>query len=426
MENKKIIALRSIVCSAKLSCLLLFFLLLTGCSSPNKQFSYFNMLEEQKRTTVNKQAAEKFWASVRPVSTLSDSHYRLGRHYQQKGKYEKSINEFEKALRNDPSYCKAHNGIAMSYDALKRCQPAHNAYKLALQCAPDEAYVYNNYGCSNLLCGDYSRGVELLSQAERLAERNTRIKNNLIIAHSVVNKGNLSNILSARQKPIRVPEPEPAALMPMNETPTTNLIEELPLPLHQTISSDVIVTNNFPIDNTPSPPAELPIIADEKTDQFFTVAEAKEEPVSIKFLAVKTKRILSPKLTSVAVEVSNGNGTTGMAGRSAEFLRSHGFEVKRITNAQHFHFEESVIFYREGYLQTAQEIAAIIPGSQDLRKIDAMGKGIASVGVRVLLGRDLIAMRFPESFSGVAECSGHTNEYIMQNSVAIAVNSVQR
>ena len=85
------------------------------------------MLDTEKRTLKNKKAAEKFWSSVRPVSTLSTSHYKLGRYYQQQGKYSKSITEFIKAVRNDSSYCKAYNGIAMSYDALKRCEKASDS-----------------------------------------------------------------------------------------------------------------------------------------------------------------------------------------------------------------------------------------------------------------------------------------------------------
>jgi tetratricopeptide (TPR) repeat protein len=703
MESKKITSVRRMVYSIKLSCFILFFMVVSSCSSPNKQYSYFNMLDEHKRTVGNKQAAQKFWAAVRPVSTLSDSHYRLGRHYQQKGKYDKAINEFAKALRNDPSYCKAHNGIAMSYDALRRCQPAHKSYTSAVRCAPDQAYVYNNYGCSSLLCGDYAKGIELLHKAERLAEDNSRIKNNLRIAQMVVNNGNLSDHLAARQNPIPVSDPEPTSSMSKNETSTTNPVTDIPLATLPDVSPDTIAINDPPTESVPpSPSAEVSVerplllaseeakvdsistatkllaesehlatrqepilvsdqeqtesmpksetittnpVADNpiatlpdvspdtiaindppteneppspsaevnverpllfaseeakvdsvstaanllaesdhlttrqepipvsdpeqtelmpksetittnpvtdnpiatlpdvspdtiaindppteneppspsaeanverpllfaaeeaKTDSVSTaanlLAEAdhfdtrqeptpnsepeptismtksetstpnpvadipvaplpditpgaiaiidppaeyanpsppsednveqptlfsspegpKASPTAIKILAEKTKIVIFPRPTIATVEVSNGNGTTGMAGRSATFLRNHGFQIKRVTNAQHFHFAESVIFYREGYLQAAQEIAAVIPGSQDLRKIESMSK--PSIGVRVLLGRDLVAMRFPDGFSGVAGFAGHKDEDLVRSSVALAEKSRQ-
>ncbi|EKD35050.1 MAG: hypothetical protein ACD_75C02077G0003 [uncultured bacterium] len=103
----------------------------------------------------------------------------------------------------------------------------------------------------------------------------------------------------------------------------------------------------------------------------------------------------------VAVEVSNGNGTTGMAKRSADFLRGHGFTVRSITNAKHFGFEESVIYYKEGFLQTAKDLAAVIPGVQELEKVESMAKPFVSV--KVVLGRDLVTMRFPDGYAGLAD-----------------------
>lgn len=162
-------------------------LLLNGCADPENRIIYFNMLDDQN-SSPNPPTAEKFLSSIRPASSLADSHYRLGRHYQNNGKHDKAIQAFTNVVHNDDTYCSAYNGIAMSYDALKQCQPASRSYEQALRCAPDEAYVYNNYGCSRLLCGDYEKGASLLLEAERLAEENTRIKNNLKVANTIADQ----------------------------------------------------------------------------------------------------------------------------------------------------------------------------------------------------------------------------------------------
>ncbi len=202
MNRKKIAGKGRIVCCANIFCLLLLSLFMNGCSYHDQQYSYFNMLDQQKRTQSNKQAAEKFWSSVRPVSTLSNSFYQLGRHYLQKGQYDKAIGEFSKALRNDMNYCKAYNGIAMSYDALRNCDAARTSYDQALQCAPDQAYMYNNYACSSLLCGDYQKSVALLQKAEKLAGGNVRIKNNLKFAQDVAFHEAMSSRVSLQQVPV--------------------------------------------------------------------------------------------------------------------------------------------------------------------------------------------------------------------------------
>lgn len=425
MKIKKTAGKKQMVCSVELFCLLVLGMLVSGCSSHDKQFSYFNMLDEKKRTLSNKQAAAKFWSSVRPVSTLSDSHYKLGRHYQRKNEYDKAIKEFAKALRNDNTYCKAYNGIAMSYDALRRCEAAHASYAQALQCAPDQAYVYNNYACSSLLCGNFGQGVTLLLKAEQLAGDNTRIKNNLRIAQKIEVRKNISDYLSGGQVPL--PVTEPVSALPLTESEKTLIAPVYAIPEQslQTVSKESDI-NDIPAGNDPPPPSAAPTV---ETSVTFTPSAAPYDADPVKLIAEKSKRIVFSDPTipllrtaSVAIEVSNGNGATGMAGRSADFLRGRGFKVRSITNAKHFRFEESIIFYKEGYLEVAKELATIIPGAQNLEKVESMGK--ASIGVRVLLGRDLVVMRFPEGVAGLAGLSDPKTEHLLTATVSVSNNLV--
>jgi tetratricopeptide (TPR) repeat protein len=414
--------------SAKFLCPLILLLLVNGCSSHDKKFSYFDMLDESKRTQGNKLAAEKFWSSVRPVSTLSDSHYRLGRHYQEKGQYEKAIGEFSKALRNDRTYCKAYNGIAMSYDALKQCEPAHASYDQAMKCDPDKPYVYNNYACSSLLCGDYVKGVELFRKAEQLAGDNQRIKNNLRIAQAIAAHKDTVGVTAGRL-PDTVVEPVPAVAMSESEKaaadhPEYRLPEETLHSLLSQTQEHETMTENTPAANIQTLPP-LPDTAEAAREITEVPSSASTTIViePIKLIADKYKKTpptaseisiskaATPHLASLAIEVSNGNGVTGMAGRSAAFLRGHGFKVKSITNAKHFRFQESKIFYKEGYLHVAKELAAVIPGLQSLERVDTVEK--ASVGVKVLLGRDLVDMRFPGRLKGVAGYSEEKIEPLM-------------
>lgn len=90
-----------------------------------------------------------------------------------------------------------------------------------------------------------------------------------------------------------------------------------------------------------------------------------------------------------------------MAGRSADYFRGHGFNIRRITNAKNFRFDNSMIFYREGYLMVAKELARVMPGAQNIEKVDSLGR--ASIGVRVLLGKDLVNVRFPEGYVNIVD-----------------------
>ena len=99
-----------------------------------------------------------------------------------------------------------------------------------------------------------------------------------------------------------------------------------------------------------------------------------------------------PKRTAemgiVEVEVANGNGVKGSAGKVAEHLRRNGFKVVRVLDAQsHDHFSTKV-FYYGGNLKEAQRLLKAIPeiaSDAELYELESMGGHI-----RLLIGKDLI------------------------------------
>ena len=99
-----------------------------------------------------------------------------------------------------------------------------------------------------------------------------------------------------------------------------------------------------------------------------------------------------PKRTAemglVEIEVANGNGTKGSAGKVAEHLRRNGFKVVMVLDAQsHDHFSTKV-FYYGGNLKEAQRLLKAIPeiaSDAELYELESMGGHI-----RLLIGKDLI------------------------------------
>ena len=408
--------------SKKIAYPLVFSLLLSGCSYHDGKFTCFDLTDDNSKSLAHRQAAEKFWASVRPKTNLSEAHYRLGLHYQQIGEYDKAIGEFNKALRNDRGYCKAYNGIAMTHDLRKRCEDAHAAYEKAVECAPEAAYAYNNYACSSFLCGDYGKGLELLRKAELLAAGDTRIKNNLRIAGAVSIRDNLSEYYTTAEPPLPAAkkQPQPAPPLPVRE-----IIPEVPAPQAPEVPA--------PAENSDNPVAlAMDMNGKAAGKQMLAIPGVPESPVRQaapappEAIAAINPLVEADEPTPAAIlpipleiEVSNGNGTTGMAKRSAEFLRGRGFTVRSITNARHFRFEESVIYYKEEYLQAAKELAAIIPGTPNLERVGTLEKPF--IGVKVLLARDLAALRFPESHAG----SGDDRQTEKFRSEVITASNIQ-
>lgn len=92
------------------------------------------------------------------------------------------------------------------------------------------------------------------------------------------------------------------------------------------------------------------------------------------------------------IEVSNGNGFSGMAKQIGTYLKGRGFNVVRLTNAPRFDYSEASIYYCENdYKNVAVKIAEQMPEIKNLRQIKAIDR--PNVKVVVLVGRDLVQNR---------------------------------
>jgi hypothetical protein len=89
----------------------------------------------------------------------------------------------------------------------------------------------------------------------------------------------------------------------------------------------------------------------------------------------------------VDVEITNGNGVDGMAGRLGRRLRREGFRVGRLTNANHFEYQTTVLFYGTGKADQAMSIADVLPGKGRVRMI-ALDQ--AGMHVQILIGADMV------------------------------------
>jgi hypothetical protein len=109
-------------------------------------------------------------------------------------------------------------------------------------------------------------------------------------------------------------------------------------------------------------------------------------------IAVKDNTVPEKYTSNTDVEISNGNGINRMARRVGEFLRKKGINVTWLTNADNFNYQETNIFYRDGYLDSAMYIEKMLPGTQDYQK-SIISNRPDNINVKVIIGRDLIAHR---------------------------------
>jgi Flp pilus assembly protein TadD len=89
----------------------------------------------------------------------------------------------------------------------------------------------------------------------------------------------------------------------------------------------------------------------------------------------------------IKIEVSNGNGVRHMARQVGDYLSGKGFILMYLSNARHFHHDETSITYTSGYLRDAWRLSQELPGLQSLQEVAEIRGGHAEISV--IIGRDL-------------------------------------
>jgi hypothetical protein len=91
------------------------------------------------------------------------------------------------------------------------------------------------------------------------------------------------------------------------------------------------------------------------------------------------------KAAPAALAVVNGTGRRGMAARFRSHLAAKGISAGSLTNAGHYMYRRTVIFYRCGRKHEAEELAAALPLPVKMVRSDVAGPDL-----RLTLGSDLL------------------------------------
>jgi len=122
------------------------------------------------------------------------AYFGLGGVSVRKGKQEEAIKLFETALKLDPTYGPAHNGIASALHRQGRLAEAIAEYERAIHLRPESAGILSNLAwmlatCSDPSLRDGQRALALAQRADRLSGgANPRILRSLAAAYAEVNQ----------------------------------------------------------------------------------------------------------------------------------------------------------------------------------------------------------------------------------------------
>ena len=357
--------------------------------------------------------------------------YQLGRYYQGQRRYELAAEFYHKALATDDGFVEAHNGLGVIYSMQGQYEAAVTEFKIAISQSPKAGHLYNNLGHTLYLQGAYAEAVSALEQAASLDPGNPRTLNNLGLAYAKAGKVDKSRqvfveaakpssedsavaaprastqadvsqpvrvesatdagqVVATQDTPVQMLKPPVQALALPKDSGVITSAPVVPVPV---IESPVETAQVVPNVSEPSERAELvPTTASELNTQVVTKAAIEVSTAAVQpSPAVPTDSIelrtavIPPVL--LRLEVSNGNGTAGMARKVAYYLQESGYAKARLTNRKPFTVQTTQIQYRPGHKADAEHLRSSLPRYTAMVESNSLRDDI---NLRVVLGKDLV------------------------------------
>jgi len=127
-------------------------------------------------------------------------------------------------------------------------------------------------------------------------------------------------------------------------------------------------------------------------EPFIAIEDKQAEKILSGKIDCINSKIITPSVTQLLnIEISNGNGVRHMARNVGTYLNPKGFNANRLTNADHFNYPKTKIYYQKGYEQDALRLAKEIPGRQNIPNIIEQNQMITRA-IKVLIGKDLVPL----------------------------------
>jgi tetratricopeptide (TPR) repeat protein len=340
-----------------------------------------------------------FLSRLKTPRETPDDMYARARFFQERNKHKLAIGELKKILQIDPTYVKAYNGLGVSYDALGEYQRAIEAYTRALELSPDLDYVNNNLGYCYFLKGDFDAAIARFNKAISLDSTKSLYHKNLALAHAA--KGNFDPALAELKQAGEEAKAHytmgrfyyakglyPEARSQFAEAKVMN-------PALRGVDNyldalDVVAPAVQAKDRDDTGPTALAAtkgsrLSDEHDRRF---RERDRGQTRVPGAGNDIKALVTD---AAGVEVSNGNGVRHMARDVGRMLSSHGVRVVALTNATHFRYPVTTVYYLKGYREYAVDVARNLPGLQNVKESDRPARPNAKI--RVLIGRDLVSQK---------------------------------
>jgi tetratricopeptide (TPR) repeat protein len=341
---------------------------------------------------------EPLWRSS--DSTSAGALMQLGRYYEGQQRLDLAIGAYQRALELDRNSVQLRSTMGMLLSRRGDYEGAAREFEAALALAPRLASTYNNLGYTRFLQGRYADAVAAYEKALALEPDNARTLNNLGAAYAEQGMATQASqaFESARAKaaqPALAASGAPASRLPSESVATgPSSPHTVPASLAQpdTITARVAA---------PEAVAARPALADRESAKPALPETLSARPALPGIASAKLAptmpgaqpdgRMASAPAARPAdqrrarLELSNGNGSTGMAAAVARLLREPGQPSARLTNAKPYVTQRTVLHYRPEFQQQAMALQGRLP-AQVL--MNASGDMRRDVDLRLVIGKD--------------------------------------
>lgn len=333
---------------------------------------------------VPKEAPKDAQLEVKPVEDVRhgfstpDAMYAIGRYLQGQQLYERAIAAYRRLLDAYPGHPDGRNALGLVYAAQGRYDAAIAEFEIAAGDAPDSARIRNNLGYAYLLQDRPAEAIAALQAARQLDPANRRAADNLEMALARAEVKAEAARAEAAARPVETVET--AGVETAGVETVAAVDAEMPKP---------VATPPAPVE--PAAPETSPVAAAATTP-----AAAPATPIAQSAMPMGEPAMLNAPATmpmasgdsakAVRLEVSNGNGITGLARRTSQDLAAAGYGKARLTNERPYQLPATLIQYRPGFQAQAQTLQAAL--REGVPAVASAGLR-SDVQLRLVLGKDV-------------------------------------
>lgn len=349
-------------------------------------------------------AAVKAAMPVEGAPESAVAYYQVARYHEARGELDYAAAAYERSRALDPSFYEATNALGVVHARQGKLDQAIAELQSAVQQAPAAGHIYNNLGYAYYLKARYVDAITAFQKAGELDPGNARPQRNLALVYDKTGQRDKAALAMAKAASL-APRPTPGADASVTAAQETTKRAPAAAPVSAPVAAVMTRQGDSTLSaaarREPGGPASSRSGTPTAVGGLVAVApniyELRIPPAPVVVPVQDVTRTILPAVSAhetaasrvrikpFRLEVSNGNGSTGMAHRIAGNLKAAGLNPVRLTNQIPWR-RVSEIQFTEGYAAEAAHLAGML--GQDVLTI-RNDRLRSDIKVRLVLGKDV-------------------------------------